>query len=359
MKLSKCFPFGGFPRGASVYAPGRVLDTRDLNSVVDFDAASPITLPTAGTVGAGKGDLLILRNKGFEDATVLRSSGVLVEGTAGDIVVPGGRVVVLLYFNNDTWTLWHPIAATQADLTAGTDKTRFVNSVTHKTYHAAGEADLAVAKTHALSAHAPSNAQKNSDITKAEIEAKLTGALTSHSHALTKAMVEAVLTGLITSHNHGTFLTEITKAMVESVLTGPISSHSHGNGFLFVPGTDVYKQYLPEMTKTLNNSPFNMPYGSPDTLASGSGQLGHCFRMEHFGTCLVSFEHKAYLAIPAVYRNGSLVANWSPPSTEYTTYTVEVPFAPGDAITVSSFTVSDMNASSWIKNIKLLVTRPS
>lgn len=38
------------------------------------------------------------------------------------------------------------------------------------------------AYTHSTSAHAPSNAQKNSDITKAEIEAKLTGTITSHKH---------------------------------------------------------------------------------------------------------------------------------------------------------------------------------
>jgi hypothetical protein len=38
-------------------------------------------------------------------------------------------------------------------------------------------------QTHIASAHAPSNAQKNSDITKAEIEAKLTGEISSHSHA--------------------------------------------------------------------------------------------------------------------------------------------------------------------------------
>lgn len=36
--------------------------------------------------------------------------------------------------------------------------------------------------THSQTTHAPSNAQKNSDITKAEIEAKLTGNLTSHTH---------------------------------------------------------------------------------------------------------------------------------------------------------------------------------
>ena len=38
---------------------------------------------------------------------------------------------------------------------------------------------------HSQSAHAPSNAQKNSDITKAEIEAKLTGTVTSHNHGST------------------------------------------------------------------------------------------------------------------------------------------------------------------------------
>lgn len=37
-------------------------------------------------------------------------------------------------------------------------------------------------QTHIGTAHAPSNAQKNSDITKAEIEAVLTGVIASHSH---------------------------------------------------------------------------------------------------------------------------------------------------------------------------------
>ncbi len=37
-------------------------------------------------------------------------------------------------------------------------------------------------QTHITSTHAPSNAQKNSDITKAEIEAKLIGKVSSHSH---------------------------------------------------------------------------------------------------------------------------------------------------------------------------------
>ena len=39
------------------------------------------------------------------------------------------------------------------------------------------------AYTHSQSAHAPSNAQANADITKAEIEAKLTGDITTHTHS--------------------------------------------------------------------------------------------------------------------------------------------------------------------------------
>ena len=39
------------------------------------------------------------------------------------------------------------------------------------------------AYTHSQVAHAPSDAQKNSDITKAEIEAKLTGSITTHDHS--------------------------------------------------------------------------------------------------------------------------------------------------------------------------------
>jgi hypothetical protein len=38
-------------------------------------------------------------------------------------------------------------------------------------------------QAHVASSHAPSNAQKNSDITKAEIEAKLIGEISSHTHA--------------------------------------------------------------------------------------------------------------------------------------------------------------------------------
>lgn len=42
-----------------------------------------------------------------------------------------------------------------------------------------------IAYDHSQSTHAPANAQKNSDITKAEIEAKLTGEISTHTHSTT------------------------------------------------------------------------------------------------------------------------------------------------------------------------------
>ena len=56
-------------------------------------------------------------------------------------------------------------------------------SDTSHNHNASYEPINANIQAHIASAHAPSNAQKNSDITKAEIEAKLTGAITSHSHS--------------------------------------------------------------------------------------------------------------------------------------------------------------------------------
>jgi hypothetical protein len=64
-----------------------------------------------------------------------------------------------------------------------------------------------IAYAHSQSAHAPSDAQKNSDITKAEIEAKLTGTITTHSHIVTK---EDVGLGNVTNESKATMFTSPT-----------------------------------------------------------------------------------------------------------------------------------------------------
>ena len=61
------------------------------------------------------------------------------------------------------------------------------------------------AYTHSTSAHAPSNAQKNSDITKAEIEAKLTGSITTHTHNyLTSVPSEYITETELNAKNYAT-----------------------------------------------------------------------------------------------------------------------------------------------------------
>jgi hypothetical protein len=71
-----------------------------------------------------------------------------------------------------------------------------VEKVTGKTLSANDLTDLLKidydsAVTHAGSSHAPSNAQKNSDITGAEIEAKLTGSITTHSHTSSGGLTQS------------------------------------------------------------------------------------------------------------------------------------------------------------------------
>lgn len=56
------------------------------------------------------------------------------------------------------------------------------SGVTNKHLTSTLKTNYDAAYSHSQSTHAPSNAQKNSDITKEEIEAKLIGEISTHSH---------------------------------------------------------------------------------------------------------------------------------------------------------------------------------
>jgi len=72
-------------------------------------------------------------------------------------------------------------------------------------------------QTHVTSAHAPSTAQKNSDITKAEIEAKLTGELTSHTHAGGSGEAEVIVVKIGDTSNATTTYADATGLSFTSV----------------------------------------------------------------------------------------------------------------------------------------------
>lgn len=74
------------------------------------------------------------------------------------------------------------------------------------------------AYTHSQVAHAPSSAQKNSDITKAEIEAKLIGVITSHTHNYAAS-----------NHNHnGTYTRKYAANIGNGTLTTIPVAHNLG-----------------------------------------------------------------------------------------------------------------------------------
>ena len=77
------------------------------------------------------------------------------------------------------WGAITGVLSAQTDLQSALD----AKSATSHTHAGVYEPANANIQAHVASAHAPSNAQKNSDITLAEIEAKLVGVISSHSHA--------------------------------------------------------------------------------------------------------------------------------------------------------------------------------
>jgi len=116
-----------------------------------------------------------------------------------------------------------------------TNDSRLSDARTPTTHNhdSAYEAKNSNIQAHVVSAHAPSGAQANSDITKAEIEAKLTGALSSHTHAYEaeNANIQAHVTS---SHAPAGAQAnaDITKAEIEAKLTGAVTSHTHSSEFL-------------------------------------------------------------------------------------------------------------------------------
>ena len=83
------------------------------------------------------------------------------------------------------------------------------------------------AYAHSQAAHAPVNAQKNSDITKAEIEAKLTGQITSHTHAETYTL-PAATSSTLGGIKVGKGLSITADGILNTAASGD-TAHTHSN----------------------------------------------------------------------------------------------------------------------------------
>ena len=115
-----------------------------------------------------------------------------------------GKTYERHYYNGNTWSEWKTLYDSNNKPTPEDIGAAAASHGTHLTLGTgsgnAYRGDYGnTAYTHSQAAHAPSNAQKNSDITKAEIEAKLTGAITSHSHTTVNGY--SLWTGTQTEYN--------------------------------------------------------------------------------------------------------------------------------------------------------------
>ena len=86
----------------------------------------------------------------------------------------------------DESTLGGAFSGTLDDITAGTTNKHLTTTL---------KSNYDTAYSHSQASHAPSDAQKNSDITKTEIEAKLTGVISTHLHTLPLQQIEGMLWG--------------------------------------------------------------------------------------------------------------------------------------------------------------------
>ena len=132
-----------------------------------------------------------------------------------------------------------------------------------------------IAYDHSQTAHAPSTAQKNSDITKAEIEAKLTGVITSHSHTVTKANVglgnvdntsdlskpistatQTALDGKMSTSERVNYMTRYTATIGNGTATTYTVSHNLGTKFVTVSlyETSTGEEVWTDITRTTDNA---------------------------------------------------------------------------------------------------------
>lgn len=143
----------------------------DKNTTIILDANSAIKNGKYAIASAGGSNIPIL-NQTFIIEVSQRSDSWIVQRAKCYSLAPYDTYERCCL--NDTWTTWIKIATVndiQTGLSLGETSATAYRGDRGKT-----------AYDHSQSAHAPSNAQKNSDITKAEIEAKLTGQISTHSH---------------------------------------------------------------------------------------------------------------------------------------------------------------------------------
>ena len=165
-----------------------------------------------------------LTAKNYIDNTTLESKGYLTEhqdlsdyALRSDLHTHSNKAILdaITSAKITEWNNKSTFSGSYNDLTNKPTIPTITNDLTN-----ALKANYDAAYTHSQSAHAPSNAQKNSDITKAEIEAKLTGNVTTHTHSQYLTEHQDISGLALKSELH----THTNKSILDAITSDKISS---------------------------------------------------------------------------------------------------------------------------------------
>ena len=263
--------------------------------------------------GTGKTTLNLIKLQAGTNVTFSEvGDTVSVNATGGG----GGDMFKSAYDPNDDGV----IAAAQLDLSSKAD-----TGHNHAGTYEPANANI---QTHVTAAHAPSTAQANADITKAEIEAKLTGAISSHSHAggseafpIGSVFLSVVSTNPATLLGYGTWTAiaagkmlvgldsgdtdfdtaeetggaktkTIAQANLPNISTGAGTSHNHtqdAHNHDFLPRTATTGSVSSIVTGTLDTSSTisgaNQPHNQ-SKVATNQAEAAHTHSLGGSGTAL-------------------------------------------------------------------------
>lgn len=203
--------------------------------------------------------------------TVVASRVAVFNDTTGRVIKDSGFTIATSVpsgakFTDTVYT--HPSSHAATMITQ--DEThRFVTDAEKATWNA--KSNLALGTTsstafrgdqgltaynHSQTAHAPANAQKNSDITKAEIEAKLTGTITSHTHNYAAS-----------NHNHnGTYMRRYASNIGDGSATTIKVTHNLGSEDVTVAVKEVStKQIVFADIQIVDSNSLNILFASAPT----------------------------------------------------------------------------------------------
>lgn len=136
MKLSSLNKGGGLSSGTAISA-NKVLAEVDLNKMFYVTAAAVITLPKPQDIRASLGESVFLHSMTASAVSLAVGAGVTIDNFTGTVPLMQGIPVMLIATSGTSWSIIGVVSATQADIVAGTDFKKFVNSKELKAYVAA------------------------------------------------------------------------------------------------------------------------------------------------------------------------------------------------------------------------------